>query len=162
MSAKWCPARASSFTSPASARAPSAPIPSSPSTPLIPETPPSRSKPAILSPSPSLSTKSNPINFSKIHHSSASAASPSFLSLKPNINIWQATDFPNPRMMRGEVPRLKHMKTSIFVFFLFVAAPLFAQQPPEIHYHSVPNFLKLPSDLYLGEAPGVAVNSKGH
>ncbi len=65
-------------------------------------------------------------------------------------------------MMRGEVPRLKHMKPSIFVFFLFVAAPLFAQQPPEIHYHSVPNFLKLPSDLYLGEAPGVAVNSKGH
>lgn len=27
---------------------------------------------------------------------------------------------------------------------------------------SVPGFLKLPSDLYLGEVAGVAVNSKGH
>jgi DNA-binding beta-propeller fold protein YncE len=33
---------------------------------------------------------------------------------------------------------------------------------PEIPYESVPNLLKLPSDLYLGEAAGVAVNSKGH
>jgi hypothetical protein len=32
---------------------------------------------------------------------------------------------------------------------------------PEIHYDSVPNFLKLPPDLYLGETAGVAVNSKG-
>ncbi len=38
-----------------------------------------------------------------------------------------------------------------------------AQSPvPEIPYDSVPNFLKLPSDLYLGETAGVAVNSKGH
>src|SRR5262249_13453133 len=27
---------------------------------------------------------------------------------------------------------------------------------------SVPNFLKLPKDMHLGEVPGVAVNSKGH
>jgi DNA-binding beta-propeller fold protein YncE len=33
---------------------------------------------------------------------------------------------------------------------------------PEIPYESVPNLLKLPTDLYLGEAAGVAVNSKGH
>ena len=33
---------------------------------------------------------------------------------------------------------------------------------PEIQYTSVPDFLKLPPDLYLGEAAGVAVNSKGH
>lgn len=33
---------------------------------------------------------------------------------------------------------------------------------PEIPFESVPNFLKLPPDLYLGEAAGVAVNSKGH
>src|SRR5712692_785984 len=65
-------------------------------------------------------------------------------------------------MMRGEVARLNHVKCSIFVLFFFVAAPLFAQQPPEIRYHSVPNFLKLPPDLHLGEATGVAVNSKGH
>src|SRR5712691_5613150 len=54
------------------------------------------------------------------------------------------------------------MKRSIFVLLFFVAAPLFAQQPPEIRYHSVSDFLKLPPDIYLGEATGVAVNSKGH
>ncbi len=36
------------------------------------------------------------------------------------------------------------------------------KQVPEIPYESVPNFLKLPPDLYLGEASGVAVNSKKH
>jgi hypothetical protein len=41
--------------------------------------------------------------------------------------------------------------------------PLFAQDSvPEIRYDSVPDFLKLPPDLYLGEVAGVAVNSKGH
>jgi hypothetical protein len=45
-----------------------------------------------------------------------------------------------------------------------VAASLFAQQSPvpEIRYRSVPDFLKLPPDLYFGEVAGVAVNSKGH
>src|SRR5260370_12335326 len=43
-----------------------------------------------------------------------------------------------------------------------MAAPLFAQQPLEIRFRSVPNFLKLPPDMHLGEASGVAVNSKGH
>jgi hypothetical protein len=37
-----------------------------------------------------------------------------------------------------------------------------AQNVPEIPYESVPNFLKLPPGLYLGEAMGVATNSKGH
>ena len=37
-----------------------------------------------------------------------------------------------------------------------------AGQVPEIPYDSVPNFLKLPPDLHLGEASGVAVNSKKH
>jgi sugar lactone lactonase YvrE len=37
-----------------------------------------------------------------------------------------------------------------------------AQNVPEISYDSVPNFLKLPPGLYLGEAMGVATNSKGH
>ena len=37
-----------------------------------------------------------------------------------------------------------------------------AENVPEIAYQSVPNFLKLPSDLYLGEGIGVATNSKGH
>jgi DNA-binding beta-propeller fold protein YncE len=54
------------------------------------------------------------------------------------------------------------MKRSIFVLLFFVAAPLLAQQPSEIRYHSVPDFLKLPPDIYLGETTGVAINSKGH
>jgi hypothetical protein len=37
-----------------------------------------------------------------------------------------------------------------------------AQNVPEIPYESVPNFLKFPPGLYLGEAMGVATNSKGH
>jgi len=49
------------------------------------------------------------------------------------------------------------------IFLLCMAGSLFAQsQVPEIKFRSVPHFLKLPSDLYLGEAAGVAVNSKGH
>src|SRR5438874_3605490 len=36
------------------------------------------------------------------------------------------------------------------------------QNVPEISYESVRNFLKLPTNLYLGEAIGVATNSKGH
>src|ERR1700737_4366925 len=50
----------------------------------------------------------------------------------------------------------------LVVLFSLPAKPLFSQQPPEIPFHSVPGFLKLPPDLYLGEASGVAVNSKGH
>ncbi len=37
-----------------------------------------------------------------------------------------------------------------------------AQNVPEIPYESVPHFLKLPQNLYLGEGIGVATNSKGH
>ena len=45
----------------------------------------------------------------------------------------------------------------------FFASPLFAQlSVPEIPYDSAPNLLKLPDNLYLGEAVGVATNSKGH
>jgi DNA-binding beta-propeller fold protein YncE len=55
------------------------------------------------------------------------------------------------------------MKRLLIVLVMFVATGIvFAQEPPEIRYHSVPNFLKLPPDMYLGEVAGVAVNSKGH
>jgi len=33
---------------------------------------------------------------------------------------------------------------------------------PDIPYESVPNFIKMPDNLYLGENMGVATNSKGH
>ncbi len=54
------------------------------------------------------------------------------------------------------------MRRSMLVLFVMLSGSLFAQQPPEIRYQSVPDFLKLPPDLYLGEVAGVAVNSKGH
>src|SRR5712672_766155 len=44
----------------------------------------------------------------------------------------------------------------------FAQAKATAQNVPEIPYDSVPNFLKLPPGLYMGEAIGVATNSKGH
>ena len=45
---------------------------------------------------------------------------------------------------------------------LFAQSKAKAQNVPEIPFDSVPNFLKLPPDLYLGEGIGVATNSKGH
>lgn len=50
-----------------------------------------------------------------------------------------------------------------FVLVMFLATPLglWAQSAGEIPYDSVPNFLKLPPNLYFGEVTGVAVNSKG-
>jgi DNA-binding beta-propeller fold protein YncE len=58
------------------------------------------------------------------------------------------------------------MKRSVFLVLLCLVISWLccAQQKtvPEIPYESVPNLLKLPTDLYLGEAAGVAVNSKGH
>ena len=51
----------------------------------------------------------------------------------------------------------------LFLVALLLASPLFSQSSiPEIPYDSAPNFLKLPEHVYLGEAAGVATNSKGH
>ena len=44
----------------------------------------------------------------------------------------------------------------------FVQVLAQSQPVPEIPFESVPDFLKLPPDMYLGEVAGVAVNSKGH
>jgi DNA-binding beta-propeller fold protein YncE len=55
------------------------------------------------------------------------------------------------------------LKNRLVLAFLSVSSAVFAQQPaPQISYDSVPDFLKLPPDVYLGEAAGVAVNSKRH
>ncbi len=58
------------------------------------------------------------------------------------------------------------MKRSLYVLCVlslcFVAMPLLAQSVPEIPYDSVPNLLKMPDDIYLGEVLGVSTNSKGH
>src|SRR5215471_12713445 len=50
--------------------------------------------------------------------------------------------------------------TAFIVFFATLA--LAQQQVPELRYQSVPDFLKLPPNIYLGEVAGVAVNSKGY
>ncbi len=54
------------------------------------------------------------------------------------------------------------MRWSILIL-LFATCGVSAQQAvPEIPYRSVPDFLQLPPNLYFGEVPGVAVNSKKH
>src|SRR5436190_7228198 len=68
---------------------------------------------------------------------------------------------------------MKRILTLTFVALLILAAghAISAQQQqfggaqlavPEIPFDSVPNFLKMPDKMYLGEVPGVATNSKGH
>jgi len=56
------------------------------------------------------------------------------------------------------------MKRGTLLLILVTACSSLAQQAkvPEIPFRSVPGFLKMPPDLYLGEVAGVAVNSKGH
>jgi DNA-binding beta-propeller fold protein YncE len=55
------------------------------------------------------------------------------------------------------------MKRWLIGPLMLLSVSAFAQQAvPEIPYESVPNLLKLPPDLHLGEATGVAVNSRGH
>ena len=54
------------------------------------------------------------------------------------------------------------MKRLAIALFALLGAMPSAQAPvPEIPFDSVPNFLKVPPDMNLGEASGVAVNSKG-
>jgi hypothetical protein len=45
---------------------------------------------------------------------------------------------------------------------VFAQSKAKAENVPEIAYDSVPNFFKLPPDVYFGEGIGVATNSKGH
>src|SRR5215468_5997718 len=54
------------------------------------------------------------------------------------------------------------MKRLLLGALLLASPPALAQQIPEIPFDSVANLLKLPTDMHLGEAAGVAVNSKGH
>jgi hypothetical protein len=56
------------------------------------------------------------------------------------------------------------MKYGLIGLLLLTAAPaaLAAENPPAIPYDANVNFLKMPNDMFLGEASGVAVNSKGH
>ncbi len=52
---------------------------------------------------------------------------------------------------------------AVLLLVASIASPALAQSAvPEIPFDSVPNPLVLPYGMYLGEAAGVAVNSKGH
>ncbi len=60
---------------------------------------------------------------------------------------------------------MKPFATTAFALVAVYCVPmrLAAQQvAPKIKFYAQTDFLKLPADLYLGEAAGVAVNSKGH
>ena len=46
--------------------------------------------------------------------------------------------------------------------FLIVTTVTAQENVPQIPFDSNPDFLKFPDDIHLGEAAGVAVNSKGH
>src|SRR5260221_14351590 len=55
------------------------------------------------------------------------------------------------------------MKRWLAALLVLAAPAVFPQQPvPVIAFESVPNLLKLPKDMHLGEVTGVAVNSKGN
>ena len=62
------------------------------------------------------------------------------------------------------------MSGSLILVALCLAAPAHAQtgqrakaqNVPEIPFESVPNFFKMPPDVYFGESMGIATNSKGH
>jgi DNA-binding beta-propeller fold protein YncE len=69
--------------------------------------------------------------------------------------------------LQAEFTREVRMQRSSFVLGLILSfalgAPALAQQSaPEIKFRSVPDFLKMPPNTYLGEVSGVAVNSKGN
>src|SRR6185312_11669252 len=74
-----------------------------------------------------------------------------------------------PNESRGNAMLSRLVKTGTLVgLWAMLTTPAFVHQAgaqqsvPVIPFDSVPEPLKLPPDLYLGEAAGVAVNSKGH
>jgi hypothetical protein len=59
---------------------------------------------------------------------------------------------------------MNHATMTTTFALLLSAGSLHAQSSgvPEIKFRSIPDFLKLPADVYFGEVSGVAVNSKHH
>ena len=66
-------------------------------------------------------------------------------------------------LMRQAWSRRKVL-TAVGIGAVGLTAPRFAcaQDVPSIAYESVPDLVRLPPDLYLGEVSGVALNSAGH
>ena len=57
---------------------------------------------------------------------------------------------------------MKSVKLALIAVLLLCPVARAQQNVPQIPFDSVPNLLKMPADMYLGEVSGVAVNSKGH
>src|SRR5690349_7846143 len=68
------------------------------------------------------------------------------------------------RRNKSRRAREVHMRPWLTVLFSLLCSSALAQSTsaPELQFDSVPNFVKLPPDMHLGEATGVAVNSKGN
>ena len=58
--------------------------------------------------------------------------------------------------------RIGSMRLPTAAALAIAGVPAFGQAVPQIAFESVPDAIRLPKDMYLGEASGVAVNSKGH
>ena len=56
--------------------------------------------------------------------------------------------------------RMKHLLACLALSLPMLA--LAQSEVPEIPFDSVPDFLKLPTDMYFGEVAGIAVNSRHH
>ena len=57
----------------------------------------------------------------------------------------------------------RYSKLILVAVMALFAGPVFAQiSVPEIPFDSTPNLLKMPDNIVIGEAVGVATNSKGH
>src|SRR5262245_56743195 len=110
-----------------------------------------------------------------MHRCSACLRSPLQLSARRRVEggdpiVLHARLFVYSRQPAGRIFRLdtaapqggRHMKRWLAGLIVLLSPSAFAQQAPEIPYDSVANLLKLPPDMHLGEAAGVAVNSKGH
>jgi DNA-binding beta-propeller fold protein YncE len=50
----------------------------------------------------------------------------------------------------------------LVIVLVFAAGALMGQQAPNMPVKSVPDFLKFPANIQMGEGAGVALNSKGH
>jgi len=81
---------------------------------------------------------------------------------------WQALGVGPQREVRNAGHMTRAQLSIVGALALLVVQPADAQTKakaenvPDIPFQSVPGFLKLPSNLYLGEGIGVATNSKGH
>ena len=56
---------------------------------------------------------------------------------------------------------MNHPLSAVLALLVAASAGTAQTPAPEINFESVPNFLNLPADIYLGEVAGVATNSHG-